>query len=945
MAKMNLRRATALATTLVGGIFGVAPSFAQAAEEQPQAREDVVVVTATRREEDVQDIPLTIAALGQDDLDEQGIKSAADLVRSIPGLNTSANPGGVQQTFSVRGIVAATGAATTSVYLDETNLTKRNNGGVSQNNGVIIPLLYDLDRVEVLKGPQGTLFGGSSQGGTVRFITPRPDLDEFSAKFRAEASTMGERSEESYELAGAVGGPIIKDVLGFRVSGIYRESGGWIDVRSGYTDQLIREDANSSEAYATRGSLLWEVNDSLDMQLSTYFVHNETEGGPTSSTAIYLPGGVLAPDGQVFSTPALSICSLNRARTISATPPAPSQPFAQANGPGAPAVNPVSNRTSPACTPAQTGLGGVNYTRPGFTYGPFTTGQDISIATGRQRIVGTEAEEWVSAFTLNADLGFADLTSITSYLNDIGRSDNPGGEEWASPVTGQWSTLNVPGCVSAVPTVLATPTTCRGFPLFMPSNSYPVPGNTQTFNSKNVREAWEQEIRLTSTGEGPLEWVAGAYFSRSSTHILYMDLADVNVVDQALRDYYGPTWFVRNTSASPYVLNSSPSLVRYGVPNDQGFQARLEAFINERELAGYADINYWIIPDEFKFILGLRVSQVELDYYQSNFGQFSGRLPTSLGANTVGSSKDTPVTPKYGIQWHIDPDKMFYATYSKGFRAGGVNPQLSAVVCDAPLTQFFGITSNEVPAAFGPDTVWNTEVGGKFNLLGDMLTLNLSGYTIDWQDIQATISAGTCPQSFVVNGGKARSQGFDLQAIVKPSDALTFSVAAGYTDAYYVDPVRGPIGPALATPPQPAFNPGDQFDVPPFQVNASALYEQPLGGLGEGFVRLDWNYQNAYTSGATFGTTGWSANYFARTNPSREIFNLRAGLRMDNGADINFFVNNLFNDNTQTTGFGDGRGSCTATSPTCATFGTFSPFVTQTFLNPRVFGVQMNYRY
>jgi len=942
MTRITLKRATALATGLFGGVFAASPAFAQAADQAAaeEQKRDVIVVTATRREEDVQDIPITIAALGQEQLDEQGIKSAADLVRSIPGLNTSANAGGAQQTFSVRGIVAATGAATTSVYLDETNLTKRNNGGVAQNNGVIIPLLYDLDRVEVLKGPQGTLFGGSSQGGTVRFITPRPDLDEYSGRLRAEASTMGDRSEQSYELAGAFGGPIIEDALGFRVSGIYRENGGWVDVYSGYTNQLIAEDANSSTAYAGRGVVLWDINEDLDIQLSSYYVHNESEGGPSTSTAIYLPGGVLAPAGQTFTTPAVNICSLNRTRTLS------TQPFAAPNAAAAAGVSPVSNRTSPACTATQLGQGGVNYTRPSFTYGPWTTGEDISIATGRQTIVGSESEEWVSAFTVNADLGFADLTSVTSYLQDIGRSDNPGGEEWAAATTGQWANLNVAGCVSTTPTVLAVPTTCRGFPLFMPSNSYPVPGNTQTFNAKNAREGWEQEIRLTSTGDGPLEWVAGAYFSRSSTHILYFSEANVNVTDQMLRDYYGPTWFTRpNAASTVYTPVASSSLVRYGVPLDQGFQARLEAFINEKELAGYADLNYWLVPDEFKLILGLRVSQVELDYFQTNYGQFSGRLPSSLGANTIGSSEDKPITPKYGVQWLIDNDNMIYATHSKGFRAGGVNPQLSAVVCDAPLLTAFGITSNEVPADFGPDTVWNTEIGGKFTLFGDALTLNLAGYNIDWEGVQATISAGTCPQSFVVNGGKARSQGVDLQAIYRPIDPLTLSLSAGYTDAYYVDPVRGPVGPAFTGTVATAFNPGDQFDVPPFQVNASAQYEHPLGAFGEGFVRLDWNFQNAYRSGATFGTTGWSANYFARNNPAREIFNLRAGLRMENGVDVNFFVNNLLDNDKQTAGFSDGRGSCTASSPTCATFGTFSPFVAQTFLTPRVFGVQMNYRY
>jgi iron complex outermembrane recepter protein len=931
MAKMNLRRATALATTLVGGIFGAAPSFAQAAEEQPQAREDVVVVTATRREEDVQDIPLTIAALGQDELDEQGIKSAADLVRSIPGLNTNANPGGAQQTFSVRGIVAATGAATTSVYLDETNLTKRNNGGVSQNNGVIIPLLYDLERVEVLKGPQGTLFGGSSQGGTVRFITPRPDLDEYSAKLRAEASTMGDRSEESYELAAALGGPIVRDTLGFRLSGIYRETGGWVDVYSGYTNQLTRENANSSEAYAARGALLWEASDNLDFLLSSYVVHNETEGGPSTTTAIFLPGSIQAPAGQTFTTNAVTFCSLNRVRNLATSP------LAVEGGRGGAALIPAAG----ACTPTQVTQGGTNFVRPAVTYGPWTTGEDISINTGRQAIVGTESDQWVSAFTVNADLGFADLTSITSYLQDIGRSDNPGGEEFAGVTTAQTLNIPVPGCT--------VPTACRGFPIFAPAGSYPVPGNTQTFISSNKREGWEQEVRLTSTGDGPLEWVTGVYFARSSTDIHYVNVADLNLVDQNLRNYYGPTWFTRANATAPLVP-ASPSTVRYGVANTNNQQAELQAIINEKELAGYADVNYWLVPDEFKLILGLRVSQVELDYFQVNYGQFSGRLPTSFGGITIGDSENTPITPKYGVQWHIDNDNMIYATYSKGFRAGGVNPQLSAVVCDAPLTTLFGITSNQVPTDFGPDTVWNSEIGGKFSLFGDALTLNVAGYNIDWEDVQATISAGTCPQSFVVNGGKARSQGVDLQAIYQPTDALTLSLSAGYTDAYYVDPVRGPVGPALTTPPQPAFNPGDQFDVPPFQANASVQYEHPLGALGEGFARLDWNYQSAYEAGATFGTTGWSANYFgplgsSRKNPTQEIFNFRAGIRMENGVDFNVFVNNLFDNDKQISGFGDGRGSCSAASLTCANFGSFNPFVTQTFLRPRVFGVQMNYRY
>src|SRR5581483_10068677 len=138
------------------------------------------------------------------------------------------NPGGGQQTLSIRGIVGATGAATTSVYLDDVNLTKRANGGVAQNNGVVTPILYDLARVEVLKGPQGTLYGGSSEGGTLRFITPEPGLTSFSGYVKGEVNTIHDGSPGG-ELGAAVGGPLIQDTLGFRFSAWGRRIGGWVD--------------------------------------------------------------------------------------------------------------------------------------------------------------------------------------------------------------------------------------------------------------------------------------------------------------------------------------------------------------------------------------------------------------------------------------------------------------------------------------------------------------------------------------------------------------------------------------------------------------------------------------------------------------------------------------------------------------------------------------------
>lgn len=886
---MSHRGSVRSAIALAIGLSGVAA--AQNASTGGGLEE--ITVTATRQSETVNRVPLSIAAVTQDAIDEQGVKSAADLTRIVPGLNVVANAGGAQQTFSIRGIVGGTGAATTSVYLDDTNLTKRANGGVAQNNGVVLPLLYDLERLEVLKGPQGTLFGGSSQGGTVRYITPTPSLTETSGSARAEISTIGNRGELSNELAGAFGGPLVDGKLGLRVSGIRRETGGFIDVYSGYTGALIKKDANSTSEWAVRSSMLWQVTDAFDAQLSYYHVSNEAEGGPGSSTAIYV-NRQLAPANQTFTT--TQRCVTNNTRTA---------PLAQPGGPAAAAFVPANV----ACTTPS----GV-YTRPSATYGPFVTGRDINIATGRQNIAGSNSSADVAALSLNFDLGWATLKSATSYLRDSGYSDSVGGEEWSS------TTANAGQFTTADPTH-------KGFPMFRPFfEASGGLGNTANFVSNNERDGFEQEFRLSSPTTERLSWVTGLFYSDSTTNILYRNVSQPAVSDQAMRLMYGPTF-----GATP----------RYGLVNDQGFQARLEADIQDRELAAFAEANYWIFPDRLKGILGLRYSKVDLDYYQTNYGQNSGRLLTSLGTVTAGKGSDKPVTPKVGLQFQINDTNMTYATAGKGFRAGGVNAQISQTICETALAPL-GLTASDVPPAYDPDTVWSYELGGKFRIL-ESLQVNVAVFRIDWDNIQATTSL-TCGQGFTSNGGKARSEGAELQVQYAPLQSLNLYLNAGYTDAHYVDPVVGISGPNATAPPAPSFNAGDKFNIPPFQASFGAQYGFALGDQ-EGYVRLDGSYKNQYNSGATFGSSGNGGNYFTRHSPEELLFNLRLGTKWDNGLDVNLFVLNLLDNDKQIAGFGDGRSICGNTSLDCSTYTTYNPFVSQTFLAPRRFGLQANYRF
>src|SRR5450756_2544584 len=181
-----------------------------------------ITVTATRREESLSKVPISISAFTQETMDQKGVKDIADLVRYTPGIS-------IDQTgtnaISIRGISSSGGAGTTGIYIDDTPIQMR---ALAFDPDDALPKSFDIDRVEVLRGPQGTLFGAGSEGGTVRYITTQPSLTKSSIYSRSEISyTQG--GEASYEAGVAVGGPVVDNKLGARATVWYRRDGGWID--------------------------------------------------------------------------------------------------------------------------------------------------------------------------------------------------------------------------------------------------------------------------------------------------------------------------------------------------------------------------------------------------------------------------------------------------------------------------------------------------------------------------------------------------------------------------------------------------------------------------------------------------------------------------------------------------------------------------------------------
>src|ERR1700733_10534765 len=203
-----------------------APMGSGADESAPAAAEGgqlaEVVVTSTRREESLSKVPISVTALTQEDMDTKGIKDITDVVRFTPGIaidNSGTN------NISIRGISSTGGAGTTGIYIDDTPIQMR---GLAFNPDDALPKSFDIDRVEVLRGPQGTLFGAGSEGGTVRYITTAPSLTKASIYGRSELSfTQG--GEPSYEAGLAAGGPVIDGTLGARATIWFRRDGGWID--------------------------------------------------------------------------------------------------------------------------------------------------------------------------------------------------------------------------------------------------------------------------------------------------------------------------------------------------------------------------------------------------------------------------------------------------------------------------------------------------------------------------------------------------------------------------------------------------------------------------------------------------------------------------------------------------------------------------------------------
>jgi iron complex outermembrane recepter protein len=260
-------------------IFAVGSDAEHPGGNSPAAKRMIeeISVTAEKREESLGVVPISASVFTSAEMDAAGIKGINEIAARIPGVEydyeTQFGPG-ILTKLGIRGIASDIGASTTGIYVDDVPIQWRQSGF-----GNIYPFAFDLTRVEVLRGPQGTLFGAGAEGGAIRFITTEPSLTEFTGQYRAEV-VQTESGGPSYEAGAAAGGPLVAGRVGLRISAWYREDAGYVDRVNPFNGATADRHANRSVSQAVRAALTLAPTESLRITPSFSYQSQQRNDSP-----------------------------------------------------------------------------------------------------------------------------------------------------------------------------------------------------------------------------------------------------------------------------------------------------------------------------------------------------------------------------------------------------------------------------------------------------------------------------------------------------------------------------------------------------------------------------------------------------------------------------------------------------------------------------------------
>ncbi len=646
-------------------------------------RIEEITVTSQKRSENVRKVPLSVTVLSGAQIRAAHIESFADLARAVPNLSFSSQAGEGLSNLEIRGISSAAGTATVAIYLDDTSLTTRN----LPTEGASEPRFLDIARIEVLRGPQSTLYGASALGGTLRYISNQPKMDVFEGNVFTEASGTYHGGGPNYDEQGVLNVPLVDHQLVLRVAGETGSDAGYINLVNPANGAAIKNGINSTGFNVVRGTLLWTPTDWLSLTPSVFFQNFDQRDSDAQYTTL--------PHDQ--------------------TPKQVAEP-------------------------------------------------------GRDKLI-------VPSFTANADLGFANLIAVTgNYERQFHRTlDSSVYDNLAvylcDPNTDISNGPGVPATGFCGNDDAGNP--IHGAPpgLFNALNNRP----GETYFSNTVRQ-WSEEIRLVSKpyvpGESalPFTWIAGLYYSDERTTAT--DTEYVNGASATFRKF-------GVAPGDPTVLGGTfPG----AIANDEVFQGITS--YDTTQYAVFGEGTYYPLPN-LRITAGARY-QFARDgesTYQNYFYDYGDPgLVTSTGHFYT-------FLPKFAVSYDITPTNTIYANASKGFRLGSENRRIPFVASDTAnsgtpsydLAQL-GIHANS-PSGFGPDKLWNLEIGDKGRMFGGRLTFSGDFFYIFWNDIQTEVPLVTSGDEFQTNAGSATSYGGEFELRGQVTDDLTMALSGSVVRA------------------------------------------------------------------------------------------------------------------------------------------------------------------
>lgn len=767
-----LARAACTTSVVAIAVLGATPGYAKDSEEaaaataaadaetaKPANDGNTIIVTAQKREESILDVPIAITAISADALDSQKIEGGSELLRAVPNVNFSKSNFSMYN-FSIRGI----GTKAISASSDPAVAVSFNNTPLIRNR-LFESEFFDMARVEVLRGPQGTLYGRNATGGVVNLLPAMP-TSQFEGEIKGEVGSYDTR-----RMSGMVNVPL-GDTLAVRASGAWTKRTGF-DYNT-YTQKHV----NGRDLWSTRAIAEWTPSDRFSANfIWQHFEEDDNRSRTGKSLCTRDPGKTMIGDTPVVDSP------FNKVPLASK--------FSQGCLPGSlydDAAYGAPNAEALAFIAAgrmvlNMGRGPTGSQQEAFLPGdPF---RDVVQSKNLREIATSydpvfRAKNDIFQFNMNFDIDDGlRFVSQTAYAKDRYYSSQDYNRFVSAPIFQDSSGLDA----------------IAGGPI---SQEFASPGGVfvdpqlgasdrllSVDLSRSRNRQWSQEFRLQSDFSGPFNFNIGAnYLNFQSTDEYFVFNNAFSFLAYNLYGRHGDNQAYDNcqptTTAFDCVYvdpNPIDSL------NELGHNYFLSRNLIETESWAIFGEAYWNVASNVKITAGLRFTKDT---------KTSTPVPSQLllGAGTNGSSggsvaggypEGTPIVQKWSeptgrlvIDWQPDfgftDDTLIYGSVSRGYKGGGTNPPRADI--DPFVVQY-----QPLPGTFEPEYITAFEIGTKNSFDGGRFTLNATAFYYDYQDYQVSqiVDRISLNENF-----DATSWGLEFEAAWRPSRAFRVDANLGY---------------------------------------------------------------------------------------------------------------------------------------------------------------------